>query len=332
MKNLRAVITNAGGPEVLSFIEEAAPQPSRGEVRLRVRAVGVAFADIYSRLGIYPGAPRPPFTPGVDVVGTVDAVGEGVVGIAAGERHAAIVERGGSARFLCVPAASLVRVPDGVRDEQAIAGLLNYVTAYQMLLRIGEARAGDTVFAHALAGGVGTAVLDVARAYDLVVVGTASAAKHDSVVALGGTPIDYRAENVVRRALELHPEGYRVVLDGIGGAGVFASHQLVRRGGTLVVFGFQSGAHRRGGALGTLARTAYLALAPSRRTRFYAIMRYARAHPALLTRDAAEMLSAIARGTLSPVIAAVLPLGEIAKAHALLERGGAVGKIVLRVD
>ena len=332
MTNLRAIITRAGGPEVLTLVEEAAPEPAPGEVRLRVRTVGVAFADVYSRLGIYPGAPRPPFTPGFDVVGAVDAIGESVSGFAPGDRYAAIIERGGSARFVCVPATALVAVPEGVRDEDAVAGLLNYVTAHQMLFRLGGARPGDVVFAHALAGGVGTAVLDLARARGLSVVGTASTAKHARVRSLGGAPIDYRSENVVRRARELHSAGYKVVLDGIGGAGVFASHQLVREGGTLVVFGFQSGARLRGGAMGTLARTAWLALAPGRRTLFYAIMRHSRAHPGTLTQDIAEMLAGIARGMLRPVIAAVLPLREIARAHAMLESGSAVGKIVLAVD
>lgn len=332
MKNLRAVITRAGGPEVLSFVEEAVPEPRPGEVRLRVRAVGVAFADVYSRLGIYPGAPRPPFTPGFDVVGTVDAVGEAVVGFTIGARYGAIIERGGSARFVCVPAASLVPVPDGVRDEDAVAGLLNYVTAHQMLFRIGQACAGDAVFAHALGGGVGTAVLDLARAHGLSVVGTASASKHARVAALGGLPIDHRNEDVARRARDLGPHGYRVVLDGIGGAGVCASHRLVRRGGTLVVFGFQSGARVGGGSSGTLGRTVLLALSPVRRTTFYAIMRYARAHPGTLTEDIETMLNGIASGRLHPVIADVLPLRDIARAHALLEGGAAFGKLVLAVE
>jgi len=329
MNNLRAVITRAGGPEVLSFVEEPLPTPGRGEVRLHVRAVGVAYADVYARLGIYPGAPRPPFTPGFDVVGTVDAVGEDVFEIPRGDRYAAILERGGSARFVCVPSAALVAVPEGIRDEHAVAGLLNYVTAHQMLFRLGRATSGDVVFAHALAGGVGTAVLDLARAHGLAVVGTASSSKHALVSRLGGVAIDYRADDVVRRARALHPEGYAVVLDGIGGPGVCASHRLVRRGGALVVFGFQSGAHVGGGPLGTLARTALLALAPGRRTTFYAIMRHARAHPEQLTEDMATMLDGIARGRLHPVIANVLPLREIARAHAMLEEGSARGKLVL---
>ncbi len=201
-----------------------------------------------------------------------------------------------------------------------------------MLFRLAAVRAGDVVFAHALAGGVGTAVLDLGKAHGLAVVGTASAAKHALVTALGGVPIDYRSQDVARRARELHPDGYAAVLDGLGGAGLFASHRLVRRGGTLVVFGFQSGAQAGGGAMGTILRTGLLAIMPGRRTTFYAIMRYARAHAGILNEDMAAMLAGVAGGTLHPVLAAVLPLQEIARAHTLLETGGALGKIVLTVD
>src|SRR5689334_4031410 len=99
MKNVRAVITRHGDPEVLQLLEEPPPTPGPHEVRLRVRVVGVAFADVYARRGSYPGAPRPPFTPGFDVVGVVDAVGARVRGIELGARVGAFVERGGSARY-----------------------------------------------------------------------------------------------------------------------------------------------------------------------------------------------------------------------------------------
>jgi NADPH:quinone reductase-like Zn-dependent oxidoreductase len=303
-------------------------------VRLAVKTVGVAFADVYLRRGITPGAPCPPVVPGFDVVGIVDAVGREAKGVQVGARVAAIVERGGSARYLCVDASRVVPVPASVSDEAAVAVLLNYVTALQMLLRIGHAQRGQSVFVHAVAGGVGTAVLDLGRLLGLRVFGTASIGKHALVRALGGTPIDYRAGDFVAEALALVPEQFPIVMDGIGGQNLVRSHALVADGGTLVSLGFQSVASQasRFAAWPTLATVGWLALRRRRRSRFYAIVRFNRRHPDWLRSDLEFVLDRLAQGELSPVIADVLPLATIARAHAALERGDTHGKLILRVD
>ncbi|MDB4974615.1 MAG: Alcohol dehydrogenase zinc-binding domain protein, partial [Myxococcaceae bacterium] len=200
MNNLSAVITRSGGPDVLSLVEGKIPEPAPGQVRLAVRTVGVAFTDIYLRRGIVPGAPRPPVVPGFDVIGVVDAIGPNVRGVSLGDRVAAIIERGGCARFVCVDASRAVSVPAGISDEAAAAVLLNYVTALQILVRVGRVKAGQSVFVHALAGGVGTAVLDLGRLLGLRVFGTASPGKHDFVRSLHGTPFDYRQGDFVGTA------------------------------------------------------------------------------------------------------------------------------------
>jgi NADPH:quinone reductase-like Zn-dependent oxidoreductase len=331
MNNLRAVITRHGEPEVLSLIEEPLPQPQRGQVRLAVRAVGVAFAYLYMRRVIYPGAPPPPFTPGFDVVGVVDAIGPEVRSVELGTRVGAIIERGASALYVCVDAAQLLSIPPAVPDDMAVAALLNYVTALQMLSRVARVQAGQAVFVHALAGGIGTAVLDLARVLGVRVVGTASAAKHAFVRERGGDPIDYRAHDFVREGLAREAAGYAAVLDGIGGAQLNRSHRLVARDGTLVSFGFQS-ANSLPAVIRSVLRAQWLALYPGRRTRVYVLMSFNRDNMPRLRDDSAWLLDRIARGELSPTLAAVLPLRDIARAHTMLETGQALGKIVLRPD
>jgi NADPH:quinone reductase-like Zn-dependent oxidoreductase len=221
-----------------------------------------------------------------------------------------------------------------VSDEAAVAVLLNYVTALQMLFRVGRVQPGQPVFVHAVAGGVGTAVLDLGRLLGLRVFGTASISKHALVRELGGTPIDYRAGDFVEEALALVPERFPIVMDGIGGQNLYRSHSLVADGGTLVSFGFQSATSQtaRFAVWPTLATVGRLALRRRCRSRFYAIVRFNRGHLDWLRSDIELVLDRLAKGELAPVIADVLPLAAIAGAHAVLERGEARGKLVLRVD
>ncbi|MDB4972556.1 MAG: Alcohol dehydrogenase zinc-binding domain protein, partial [Myxococcaceae bacterium] len=175
--------------------------------------------------------------------------------------------------------------------------------------------------------------LDLGRLLGLRVFGTASPGKHDFVRSLHGTPFDYRQGDFVGTARAAVPEGFSVVMDGIGGRNLCQSHALVRDGGTLVAFGFQSAtSNSRGAALPTLARTGWLALSPRCRTRFYAIMPFNRLRLAWIRSDMEFVLERLGRGELAPVIADVLPLAEIARAQRLLEQGEVRGKLVLRVS
>ncbi len=328
----RVVVTKHGGPEVLRVVEDRAPAPGPSELRLRVRATGVAFADVYARRGVYPGAPPPPFTPGFDAVGEVDAVGAGVDRRWIGRRVAVLSERGGNATHLCWPASLAVPVPDGVDDAEAAALVLNYVTAHQMLARVAAVPGGGTILMHALAGGVGTAMMELAALSQIRVIGTAGAQNHALVRAHRGEPIDYRREDFVLRARELAPAGVDAAFDGIGGAHLSRSYATLAPRGTLVSFGFQS-AVSGSSALATaptFLRLALLALRPDRRrVRFYAIARRARRRPRELVADLGSLFALLAEGRLRPLIAARLPLERAGEAHAALEAGGAAGKFVL---
>jgi NADPH:quinone reductase-like Zn-dependent oxidoreductase len=187
MKNTRVIIPARGGPEVLKLIDEDLPQPRSGEVRLRVLATGVAFADVLMRYGMYPRTPPLPFSPGYDVVGVIDKLGDADAGFNVGEQVAALTVTGGYALYLCVPASELTRVPPGVDPAEAVSLVLNYVIAHQLIHRIAELKPGQSVLIHGAGGDVGTAGLELGKLAALKMFGTASRGKHDLVTALAAS-------------------------------------------------------------------------------------------------------------------------------------------------
>jgi NADPH:quinone reductase-like Zn-dependent oxidoreductase len=239
---MRAVwITRPGGPSALAVRETADPEPGPGQVRIRVSAAGLNFADVMAAQGLYPDAPKPPSVVGYEVAGVVDALGERVEGYAAGQRVLAMTHFGGHADVVCVPADHVLAIPDAMSFEEAAAIPVNYVTAYHMLFRVASVRPGERVLVHMAAGGVGTAVLQLCRTVDdLEVFGTASAAKHDVLRAEGcAHPIDYRATDYAAEVRRLtRGEGVDIVLDPLGGNDWRKGLKLLRPAGRLVAYGF----------------------------------------------------------------------------------------------
>ncbi len=239
---MRAVwITRPGGPSALAVRETADPEPGPGQVRIRVGAAGLNFADVMAAQGLYPDAPKPPSVVGYEVAGVVDALGERVEGYAAGQRVLAMTHFGGHADVVCVPADHVLAIPDAMSFEEAAAIPVNYVTAYHMLFRVASVRPGERVLVHMAAGGVGTAVLQLCRTVDdLEVFGTASAAKHDLLRAEGcAHPIDYRATDYAAEVRRLtRGEGVDIVLDPLGGNDWRKGLKLLRPAGRLVAYGF----------------------------------------------------------------------------------------------
>jgi D-arabinose 1-dehydrogenase-like Zn-dependent alcohol dehydrogenase len=144
----RVVISRLGGPEVLEVREEELPEPGLGEVRVRILATGVSYADLLMREGVHPEAPRPPFTPGWDLVGVVDKLGVGAYALEAGQMVAALPVRGANAEFICLPQEELVPVPAGLDPAEALVVVFNYVTVYQMMRRTARVKPGQRVLIH----------------------------------------------------------------------------------------------------------------------------------------------------------------------------------------
>src|SRR5271154_6280572 len=198
MKNERIFIPHRGGPAVLKFIADDVGPPRSTEVLIRVKAAGVSFADAMVREGIYPGV-KLPVTPGYDVVGEVESVGDEVRNFRKGDRVAAMTVVGGYSRYISVPARHAVPVPSDLESGAAVSMVLNYLTAFQMIKRCTRVVAGDAILVHGAAGGVGTALLQLASIEGLKAFRTASGGKLHMVEQLGGVPIDYTKEDFVER-------------------------------------------------------------------------------------------------------------------------------------
>src|SRR5713101_3405014 len=178
---MRAIyISRYGGPDVLEVREQPDPVPGSGEVRVRVRAVGLNFSELMARQGLYPDAPKPPCVVGYEAAGVVDAIGEGAPSdLAVGTRVIALTRFGAHAEAIAVSATQIHRIPDGMSFEEAAALPVVYLTAYHILFRTASLRPGSRVLVHMAGGGVGLAALQLCRTVPGVVVfGTASAAKH----------------------------------------------------------------------------------------------------------------------------------------------------------
>ncbi|HUL35984.1 MAG TPA: medium chain dehydrogenase/reductase family protein [Candidatus Eisenbacteria bacterium] len=330
-KNLRVVITAKGGPEVLKFVEDETPIPGPGQVRVKNLASGVAYADVLMRHGLYPDAPRFPFTPGYDIVGEIDALGDGVLELSIGQRVAALTMIGGYAQFTMVAAAHLVPVPPGLDPAEAVSLVLNYVTAYQMLHRVARLQAGQSLLVHGAAGGVGTAALQLGKIVGLRMFGTASKAKHALVSSLGATPIDYRSENFVQRIAQLAPAKLDCVLDPIGGKNWLRSYSCLRAGGALIGYGASSAVSegKLSAGLGFAALGLLKLLPDGKRATWYNVKTLRDQHPDWFREDLGKLFDLLAARQIQPVIAAKLPLREAAKANELLEHAQITGKIVL---
>ena len=329
MATYRAVmLTKTGGPEVLQVVEMPLDPPGPGQLRVRVRAAGVGATELTMLSGSYIYAPKIPFVPGYEVAGEVDAIGPGVSGFKLGQRVAALTIYGAFAEFLTREAQHFLPIPDSVSDRDAAAVVLNYVTAWQMIHRVAKVQAGQTALVTGAAGGVGTAALQLLRLAGVKAYGAASAAKHAIVRSLGGTPIDYRAGALDRLTRVLEPQGVDLAFDAIGGPNIGPCIGALKRGGTLVGFGFM-------GAPGKLAQGAMFAnlflgsRLRGRRGTFYGITMLYRKDPKPLREDLPKIFELVAEKKIDPLITQTFPLLEARKAIELMATGSVQGKIVL---
>ena len=343
LRHKRIIVTHYGGPDALQVIEEERPEPKAGEVRVRVLSAGVSLPDIMAREGIHPETPTVPYTPGWDLVGEVDRIGNGVSGIEQGQIVAAMPIHGAYAEFVCLPQRELVPVGSGVDAADAVSLILNYVTAYQMLHRSAKVKGGQRVLFHGASGGVGTALLQLGRLVELEMYGTCSSRGAATVSNLGGVPIDYRNENYVKEIHRLTGDGVDAVFDPIGGAHLWQSRAALRPGGKVVGYGNTTSLRGEGlGASRTGRRNRlhglpiyalYIAagcLLPGRKWVVpYSIQTLKRLKPALFRQDLIALLNLLQQKKLKPLIAQQFPLTEARQAHELLGRGGVLGKVVL---
>jgi NADPH2:quinone reductase len=343
VRHTRIVVSHYGGPDELRLLEEDRPEPAHGEVRVRVLAAGVSLPDVMMREGIHPETPRLPFTPGWDLIGVVDRLGDGVSGIEPGQLVAALPINGAYAEFVCLPQRELVPVPSGLDPGEAVSLILNYVTAYQMLHRAAKVKQGQRVLIHGAAGGVGTALLQLGRLAGLEMYGTCSSQGAHAVSGLGAVPIDYQSQDFVKEIHRRTSEGVDVVFDGIGGTHIWRSRKAVRPGGTVVAYGLTSslrggrlasgrsgGRHRfRAIAIFGVYIAASYFLPGRKRVVVYSIQWLKRAKPESFRQDLIALFALLQQQQIKPLIAQRFPLAQAKQAHELLGQGGVTGKIVL---
>lgn len=333
MSYQRIVLRATGGPEQLQLVEEATlPEPGPGEARVRVLAAGAGFTDTIIRRGNYPAVrDKPPFTPGYDVVGVVDALGPGVEGLQLGQMVADMPVIGGYTQYLVRPASRLVSVPDGLDPADVVCLPLSYLTAWQMLKRIARVQADERILIHGASGAVGTALLELGQLLDLQMLGTSQRSKFDVLERYGCMPIDYRNDDFVAHAQAYG--GVDVVFDAIGGAHWSRSMRCLRRGGRLIGYGAQNIARGEESVAPVLAGFFKLfvwwKLWPGRHTSFYNIQSRREKHPDQFKADLGELFALLADGAIMPLIAGRWPLADAAKVHEGIDAGEFRGKCVL---
>lgn len=336
MSYKRVIITEFGGPDVLKIVEESAlPEPKPGEVRVRVMATSACFTDTMVRKGIYYDLrKKPPFPPGYDLVGVVDKLGTGVTKLKIGQMVADLTVSGAYSEYMCRPESSLVPVPAGLDPAEAVSLVLSYVTAYQMLHRSAKVQRGQSILIHAAGGAVGTALLQLGKLFDLEMYGTASKSKHDLIASMGAVPIDYRSDNFLTRIQALTSDGVDAAFDAIGGDNFKRSFKSLKRGGTLVAYGFYNNAMGKGGNVPIEFMQVQLwgILSNGRSTTFYSIGALRKKHPNWSHADLTELFNLLAQSRIKPVIAERMRLDEATRAHELIEQAAVQGKIVLMVS
>ncbi|MCX6549927.1 MAG: medium chain dehydrogenase/reductase family protein [Acidobacteria bacterium] len=334
------VITHHGGPDVLEERQRLTPDPASGEVRIRVKACGVNFADVLARMDLFPDAPKPPMVPGYEVSGYVDAIGPGPTRHEMGRHVVALTRFGGYADCVIVPAEFVWGVPQNLSHNEAASIPVNYLTASVALYRMAGLKSGEWVLIHGAGGGVGIAAIQLSRLRRATVVGTASAAKHNALRSLGiDHVIDYRTADVEAEVARItNGRGVDVVLDPLGGENLIKSYRMLAPLGRLVSYGAQDmvgGQHRivvrSLHTLWQMPRFNPVDLMNDNKGVFGLNLGHLWEERRFLSGAMEALLTDFAGGRLKAVVSKTFPLGRAADAHRFLQDRANVGKVVLTV-
>lgn len=332
MTNSKMVVIREFGDESkLAIVDGEIPDPGAGSVQLSVEYSVVSGSDVNMRRGTYPFQRKAPLTPGYSVVGRVRLNGKGCSKFQVGERVACLSKYDGQAELINLPERFLVRVPDGVDRKQAVALVLDWTTAYEMLHRAARVQAGGKIFVHGLSGGVGIALLSLATMEGVKVVGTAAKSKHEELRQLGAVPFDYSNKEWMTAMRE--DGGVDAVFDPLGYRSFDESYSILRKGGILVGYGMNlpalTGTPRRSVLpvmLKLFARN--LAFWAGKRTTFFGLNRRSR-H---FNPDLESLFRWLAEGKIHVPIKAVFRMNQIQQAHREYASSAGVGSIILQID
>jgi NADPH:quinone reductase-like Zn-dependent oxidoreductase len=339
------VVRRYGSPDVIQMQQVADPQPQAGEVVIRVKAVGVNFADLLQRMGIYPGAPKPPFVPGLEIAGVVEKAAEGSRSgegepLKPGEAVVALTDFKAYAEWVAAPAMNVYRLPPGMTFSDGAAIPANYLTAYYALFTMGNVQPGERILIHGAAGGVGIAAVQLARARGLVIFGTAGPAKQEYLRKSGVQhAIDYQKSDFVEVIKKYAPGGVEMVMDPLGGKSWARSYECLAPTGRLVVYGFSAAAGADGkrswmrGATAMLQAPRFnpLDLMKKSVSVIGVNLGQVRSRGGHLRNELDEIFRLYGAGKIKPVIAKTFPLEQGSAAHQYVQDRKNIGKVILTV-
>jgi NADPH:quinone reductase-like Zn-dependent oxidoreductase len=329
-KTKKVVITAYGDESKLAIVERDLPEPASGEVQLTVEYTIVAGADVNMRRGTYPFQKKPPLTPGYSVIGTVRLNGAGSSKFNIGDCVACLSKYEGQSELINLPEKYLVPVPDGVDKKAAVALILDWVTAYEMLHRASHVAPGQKIFVHGLSGGVGAALLDLAKLQGAQVFGTASSKKHEELRQLGAVPFDYANKNWIAEMQSLG--GVDAVYDPLAYESFDESYSILKKGGILVGYGSNlqgfSG-NSRGSAIPSVLKlfARNVLFWTGKRTTFFGVNRASKN----FAPDLELLFAWLKEGKISVPIKATFKLDEIQQAHREYDRSDRMGSIIIEV-
>ncbi len=337
-----AFVTEYGGPDVLEIRETPDPVPSPRHILVRVEAFGLNFADIFGRFGVYPGTPRPPFIPGLELAGVVAGVGEGVTQFREGDRVMGYSRLGSHAEFATLDERLAIQLPDRMRFDEGAAFLATNLSAYHGIIRLANARQGERLLVHAAAGGVGLASVQIGLHLGCEIFATAGTnAKVDFVRAQGAhhvvnyTETDFSEE--IRSITD--SDGVDVVMDSVGGDVFRKSWDLLAQMGRYILYGISSVTGK--GALNKLkVAKAFSHMRPifppnllgANKGIFGFNLGTLRGKEGYFKEAVTELITLYNAGAIRPVIGSTFPFSRIVDAHRALQLRQSIGKVVVLMN
>lgn len=332
-------IPKIGEPSVLEVREAPDPEPKKGEVRIDVKASGINFADIMARMGLYLDAPPLPSVVGYEVSGTIDKLGEGVEAPSEGTRVLALTRFGGYSSKVIVPASQVLVLPESISFEKAAAIPVTYLTAWLMLVRLGNVQAGETVLVHAAAGGVGQSALQICLYKGAKVIGTASASKHEKLKEMGVSHcIDYQTQDFEKEVMKYTDgKGVQIALDAVGGKSFRKSYRCLSPMGRLFLFGASNtSSGRKSRSILQALKTVFqmpkfkpIPLMNENRGVFGTNLGHLWEQAQELQNMLLEVVSLVDQGKLDPVVDSTFSFEDAAKAHDYIQSRKNFGKVLL---
>ncbi len=337
-----SLVRNGDAASAFEVREQPIPSPKKGEIVIKNEAFGLNYADVMSRLGLYEDAPPLPAVLGYEVVGRVHEIGAGATGFNIGDRVVAMTRFGGYAEYAMTQASACAKIPESMSAGAAAALATQYITAYHAACEQTNCFAGEHVLIHAAAGGVGIALVQLAKQKGCIVYGTCgSDAKVEFLKSIGvDFPINYSKEDWVEVIKHLRGnEKIDVIFDSLGGNNITKSFKALGAGGRLISYGAANMAGESKNMLRVIKTVVGFGLyspiqflGSSKSFIGINMLRIADNKPHIIKRCLDAVIAMADKGELTPHVGGVFPANEIAKAHELLGNRGSIGKIICTIE